>query len=383
MRFPDSPSLRVLPLRAKATASRFKIVFVTHGEGRGRTVATDQAFMDRLQQSDPDLVGQTRIHRTGSGPFDFRDVGLVVFWLGDPLRQKYPKCYAEAVQIEATASLYGIPVLNSPFGLRNTTKAGQARIWNETGMPSAYAAVADSADALPAVASQVGFPCIIRSDDVHCQRDVVIARNEADARRAAAKCMFPAAVITLVDVQGAWRAKGDETSLFSQYHHKARAFVFGGEVKASHLFFSTDRIVGLSTSVFAREDTPRRNFTRRFGLGASLVSRMIDADLAHFEAPVAHADQLVKAVAALGLDFAAVDYSILPDGRPVIWEANPYFYLPSGEQSVFSAERQAVRRVEETFDWMAAQIKAEYTRALSAGDKSFPEPETALLSAAG
>ncbi|KCZ60027.1 hypothetical protein [Hyphomonas chukchiensis] len=383
MQLPDSPATRVIPLRAKSPASRFKIVFVMHGERRGRTVATDQAFMDRLKQSDPELVGQTRIHRTGSGPFDFRDVGLIVFWLGDPLRQKYPKCYAEAVQIEATASLYGIRVLNSPFGLSNTSKADQARIWSETGMPSAYAARAQSADDLPAVASEVGFPCIIRSDDVHCQRDVVIARSEADARRAAATCVFPAAVITFVDIQGAWRATGAETSLFSQYHHKARAFVFGGEVKASHLFFSTDPIVGLSTSVFAREDTPRRNFTRRFGLGARLVSRMIDADLAHFEAPVAHADELVKAVAALGLDFAAVDYSILPDGRPVIWEANPYFYLPSGQQSVFSAERQAVRRVEETFDWMATQIKAEYARALSAGDKSLMEPETALLSVAG
>ena len=363
-----TPTSNVLSLLARSPASRFKIVFVLHGEGRGRTVATDQAFMHRLQQSNPELVGQTRIHRTGSGPFDFRDVGLIVFWLGDPLRQKYPKCYAEAVQIEATASLYGIRVLNSPFGLSNTSKADQARIWNETGMPSAYAARANSADELPAMATEVGFPCIIRSDDIHCQRDVVIAHNEADARRAAETCVFPVAVITFVDIQGAWRATGDETSLFSQYHHKARAFVFGGEVKASHLFFSTDPIVGLSTSVFAREDTPRRNFTRRFGLGARLVSRMIEADLAHFEAPVAHADELVKAVAALGLDFAAVDYSILPDGRPVIWEANPYFYLPSGRQSVFSAERQAVRRVEETFDWMAAQIQAEYTRALNAGD---------------
>tara|TARA_R110002020_G_scaffold83397_1_gene206745 strand:+ start:150539 stop:151558 length:1020 start_codon:yes stop_codon:yes gene_type:complete len=339
MTFSKSSTPRVLPRGAKATGSRFKIVFVTHGEGRGRTVATDNAFLQRLQQNDPALANDIRIHRTGSGPFDFRDVGLIVFWLGDPLRQKYPKCYAEAAQIEATASLYGIRVLNSPFGLSNTSKADQARIWSDTGMPSASAVRANSADALPAVAREVGFPCIIRSDDVHCQRGVIIARNDLDVRRAAATCLFPAAVITFVDVQGAWRAKGDETSLFSQYHHKARAFVFGGEVKASHLFFSTDPIVGLSTSVFAREDTPRRNFTRRFGLGARLVSRMIDADLAHFEAPVAHADQLVKAIAALGLDFAAVDYSILPDGQPVIWEANPYFYLPPGAQSVFSVER--------------------------------------------
>ena len=362
-----TPASTVLSLRAKPPASPCRIVFVTHGEGRGRTVATDKAFMDRLRESDPDMVSQIRTHRTGSGPFDFRDVGLIVFWLGDPLRQKYPQCYAEAVQIEATASIYGIRVINSPFGLSNTSKADQARIWNPAGLPSARAERAERAEDLPVAASKVGFPCIIRSDDVHCQRRVAIAHCAEDVARVAATISFPAALIAFIDVQASWRAAGDETSLFSRYHHKARAIVFGGEVKASHLFFSTDRIVGLSTSVFAREDTPRRNFARRFGFGGRMLDSMIAADLAHFEAPVAHADKLVKAVAALGLDFAAVDYSIMPDGQPVIWEANPYFYLPSGQQSVFSAERQAVRRVDETFDWMAARLKAEFEGALSAG----------------
>ncbi|MCB9962837.1 MAG: hypothetical protein H6846_11955 [Hyphomonas sp.] len=43
-----------------------------------------------------------------------------------------------------------------------------------------------------------------------------------------------------------------------------------------------------------------------------------------------------RAVQELGLDFAAVDYSIRPDGGPILWEANPYFYLPAGQASVLS-----------------------------------------------
>ena len=48
-----------------------------------------------------------------------------------------------------------------------------------------------------------------------------------------------------------------------------------------------------------------------------------------------------------------MDYSLRPDGTPILWEANPYFCLPRGEESVLSAERNAVARVNASFDWMA------------------------------
>ena len=65
-----------------------------------------------------------------------------------------------------------------------------------------------------------------------------------------------------------------------------------------------------------------------------------------------------RAVRELGLDFAAVDYSIRPDGSPILWEANPYFYLPAGQASVLSTERHAVERVNQSLDWMAEQLRA-------------------------
>ena len=71
---------------------------------------------------------------------------------------------------------------------------------------------------------------------------------------------------------------------------------------------------------------------------------------------------------ALGLDFAAVDYSIRPDGSVILWEANPYFYLPRGEQSVLSAERNAVERVNTSLDWMAGNLRAAAAGAHGAAD---------------
>lgn len=96
---------------------------------------------------------------------------------------------------------------------------------------------------------------------------------------------------------------------------------------------------------------------RRFGYHQALLSELLEADEAYFKGPVQGASELVAAVKALGLDFAAVDYSIQPDGRIIVWEANPYFWLPDGKASVLSRRRNAVARVDQTFDWFAACIK--------------------------
>ena len=84
---------------------------------------------------------------------------------------------------------------------------------------------------------------------------------------------------------------------------------------------------------------------------------MIREDKTYFETDPLYARTLAHGVRALGLDFAAVDYSIRPDGSVVLWEANPYFWLPRGEESVLSEERNAVERVNKSLDWMADQLR--------------------------
>jgi hypothetical protein len=335
-----------------------KILVVIHGPGRGRQVPTGQVFMKRLALRDPALARQIRMHRTGTDTLNFHDVTLVVFWLADPLRQSYPECYAEAEHIAMTANLRGIRVLNSPQALSNTSKSTQALTWMRDNIPSAKARMAGCREELEHAAEIIGFPCIIRSDELHCQRGVFIARTRDDLARADAVTPYPAVIIEMIDVRDAYRTDDpDGTSLFHRYYHKARAFVFNGEVKASHLFFSPEPIVGLSNSTFAREDTPYRRLAREFGYHRRYINEMIQADIKNFIAPVDHAESLSHAVAAIGLDFAAVDYCILPGGRPVIWEANPYFHLPPGEQSVLFRERLAIERVNQSLDWMAASLK--------------------------
>ena len=334
------------------------ILIVVHGPGRGRDVPTGKVFLDRLRVTDPEFAARFRLHPTGSGRPDLAGVGLVLFWLGDPLKEKYPACFAEAVAIAQAARAVNIAVVNSPEALSNTSKTRQSAIWRQQRVPSARARIVSDPAKLVEACRELGGPCIIRSDVEHAQRDVTIVRNEAEASQAARTCVFPVAVIQMYDIRAEYRNAGARpSSLYSRYHHKARAFVFGDAVMPSHLFFSQDLVVGLSNSLFAREARPRRRKAHALGYHQKLFRDLIREDQIYFETDPLYARTLVQGVRALGLDFAAVDYSIRPDGSIILWEANPYFYLPRGEDSVLSTERRAVERVNHTLDWMAGQLR--------------------------
>lgn len=339
--------------------SQGDILIVVHGPGRGRDVPTGDVFMARLRETDPAFARRFRTHPTGSGKPDLSGVDLVVFWLGDPLNEKYPDCFAEAVDIANSARQRDIPLLNSPESLCHTSKTRQSAIWQQAGVPSARAKIVFRSEQLVSTCQELGGTCIVRSDVEHAQRDVLIVRNKADARRAAQTCAFPVAVVQLFDIRAEHRAAGAEpSSLFSRYHHKARAFVFGDAVMRSHLFFAPDLVVGLSNSLLAREARPRRRRGHALGFRRGLFNAMIREDRDYFDGQPLYARTLAGAVRALGLDFAAVDYSLRPDGSVILWEANPYFHLPRGEDSVLSAERGAVERVNASLDWMASQLRA-------------------------
>jgi len=346
-----------------------KILIVVHGPGRGRNVPTGEVFMARLREADPAFAHRFRFHPTGTGKPDLSGVDLVVFWLGDPLNEKYPDCFAEAVAVADAARQRGIPLINSPESLCLTSKTRQSAVWQQAGVPSARAKLVYRPEELVGTCQELGGACIVRSNVEHAQRDVLIVRNAADARRVAQKCAFPAAVIQLFDIRAEHRAAGvDRSSLFSRYHHKARAFVFGDAVMRSHLFFAPDTVVGLSNCLLKRESGPRHSMLRALGFRRDLLKELIRADMDYFEREPLYAQTLVEAVRALGLDVAVVDYSLRPDGSVILWEANPYFCLPRGEESVLSSERNAVERVNASLDWMANQLRArvEYAHELSA-----------------
>ena len=52
-----------------------------------------------------------------------------------------------------------------------------------------------------------------------------------------------------------------------------------------------------------------------------------------------------RALGALGLEFAAIDYSDLADGGVILWEANPHPQIPRLEQIKMPYLRRASERL--------------------------------------
>lgn len=331
-----------------SNSAKSQILVIIHGQGRGRNVPTGTEFQSQLDRYAPSIAARIKVHQTGTPLPNLSHTDLVLFWLGDPLKESYPSCYAEAVVIASEAELRDIPVINHPNALNNTSKSTQAAIWQEVGLPCQPIRTLRSAKDLKTGLKYTPYPCILRSNRDHAQSAIQILTSEDDAKDIPFDPVMTSAIIPLIDIRAQYRAAGDR-GLFARFHHKARAIIAGDKVIASHLFFSKSPIVCQKTSLFSREARPRRTTARRFGFRSKMLKDVIAADLAYFNQPVEHADLLKHSVKTLGLDVAAVDYSFLPNGEIMLWEANPYFSLAHGSQSIMSAERDAVTRVDKTF----------------------------------
>ncbi len=355
-------------------------LFVVHGPGRGRSVQTGQAFLDRMRDKATGFRPQIDIHRTGDPIPDLDRYQAIVFWLGDPLRENHPECFTQATVIHKRAERSGIAVLNSPHSLSNTSKVRQSRIWELANIPSARGWAVETKQQVIDLLGTVQRPLLLRQDG-HSRRDVAILKTPDQAASSDLSSNLPGLILEMHDLRAAHQGENAPLGeLYARFHHKARAFVFRDEVFSSHLFFSKKPIVCAGSCLFKREDRPRRALARAFGFRKKMLDQLVDIDQNYFDTPVQHKKTLIDAVRALKLDFAAVDYSFKPDGSIILWEANPYFNLPHGRESVMFERRSAIARVNQTFDWMAdclAQMGAQTdlmpTAIKAANDVGLPE----------
>lgn len=314
-----------------------------------------QAVLDDLQISRPAVHARLRVHETGAAVPALDEITAVVFWLADPLREHFPECFQEASAIATEARSRGIPIANPPDALSNTVKSMQARLWNEAGIPTPEQLRFESRDDLLGLLDQVRYPVIVRSDDEHAQRGMRLCASPAAVESAVDPGFrFPGALSPIVDARTDYRASAEGT-VWGRYHHKKRALVLGQRVVPLELFFSRSPIVASETCTFHRY-AGRRRLPDALASLLPWERRCIEADRAYAaEGPVPE-DLLRHAIAALGLDLAAVDYADLVDGSSVLWEANPHFRLPRVE-SMYLAGPRGIRQRHEAVhaaigDWL-------------------------------
>ncbi|HET9063152.1 MAG TPA: hypothetical protein VFO62_07685 [Candidatus Binatia bacterium] len=319
------------------------VLIVRHGPGRGRDLLILPQIDEHIAKARPALRSRIRVHDTGAPLPSLDGVVAILFYLCDPLKEHYPDCYAEAVAIASAARKRDIKLLNPPENLSNSVKSRQAELWQRAGIPCASArAIRSAADLEPAMAA-LGLPMILRSDDQHVQVDVRLCKRIKHVDEAKHTLALPAVALQLIDVRNRWREAAPD-SIMARFHHKKRAMVFGDTVLNNHVFFSRSPIVGQSSCTFMADRRRWWKILRGVGIGRARWRDTLAADYEFFHSPPEAPDVMLRAVAALGLHMAAIDYASLPGGEVVLWEANPYVHLPPWHHAVLADERHIRER---------------------------------------
>jgi hypothetical protein len=337
-------SVAVAPGRQQGISD---ILIVRHGPGRGREPTFLPLFLETVARTRPGLSKAIRVYETGAPMPSLDGVGVVAFFLGDPIFL-YPDCEADAVRIAAAAHARGIRLLNRPRALNNTVKSRQAELWRRAGIPCAAGQTGENAEAVRAILQKSRFPVILRQDTEHAQRTMSVCASMEEAEKALKTLKFPAAVLEFVDTRESWR-KADPESIYATYFHKKRSMVFGSTVINNHVYFASEPIVGKKTSTFKQIQR---------GKAPERARDTIAADIAFAWAPTEHEETIRNAVRVLGLHFAAIDFSTFADGSVILWEANPYFELKPVPECLLWKLRGLTDRNERYIDAMADGLAA-------------------------
>lgn len=313
------------------------VLVVRHGQGRGRMPDNHARLFARVARRFPETWNRVRLHVTGTPAPALEGARAVLFLLGDPLRELYPACYEEACAVAARARTLGIRVLNPPEALSSTVKSAQARAWADAGIPTPPAVRVESRDELAARARELGYPLIVRGDQCHAQLGMRVLTGARDLAALPSHALpLPAAVGPLEDVR--WVDHGHRASApYAWYYHKRRLLVLGDRIRTKHVLFATQPIVSAKTSIFHR--------TGRLAWLRPALRACVREDMAYWRRGEEHGALMRRALAVLGIDVAAVDYSTRADGSVVLWEANPYPYLPEEHDIALPSWRCAPERI--------------------------------------
>jgi len=319
-----------------------RVLIVRHGQGRGRLPGYFQDCIDALARSRPALHRSLSFWATGEAQPDLGGVGAVAFWLADPLKEMYPDCYLHARLLADAARERGIRLVNPPDALSNSIKTRQSRLWREAGLPTPAAHAFSSTDELAGLLDRMSLPVIVRPDHLHAQAGIRVCNTKDKAIEASKGLLpVPSLVVELQDVRSTWKRR-DPGNLYAQLFHKKRSFILGPRVKAGHVFFATIPIVATQTCTFSprwRQSKGLKDVPR-----PGMDQMSVDIDNAFGNGPPEHVELLQRAGQVLGLEYFAVDYSSDADGGIMLWESNPYFFLPPLRISMMPAARQSKAR---------------------------------------
>lgn len=214
------------------------------------------------------------------------------------------------------------PVINPPRLVRATGRAGTAQ--RLSGIPGV---IAPATMTLPRdsvlEASALGFPLLLRTPGFHTGQNFVLAETRGALAGAAAG--LPGRELLAIEYLNARGADG--------LARKYRVMFIGGVMYPLHLAIAPGWKVHYYTAAMA-DSAAHREEERRFldGMPDVLGGRAMSA--------------LTGISAALGLDYAGVDFALSPEGSVLLFEANAAMVVnPPAPDEMWAYRRPAITNV--------------------------------------
>lgn len=218
---------------------------------------------------------------------------LHVAWLQDPVQQWSATTYQQALDLAAQCDERGIPVVNRVDCLLNATKSRGARLMSEVGVETPRMAPILNPREFQETLLGLELPLFVREDWGHA-RNLFRVDSADDLHRIPWATFERPLAIEAVDV----RDPRDGV------YRKHRYLAAGALGISHHLQISREWITRGENRVVTPE-------TR-------------NEELNYISQPDRHHAILQRAREALKLDLVAFDYGYRPDGRMIVWEANPF-----------------------------------------------------------
>jgi glutathione synthase/RimK-type ligase-like ATP-grasp enzyme len=220
----------------------------------------------------------------------------------------------------AIVAASGAPVINPPARVSQSGRLAIAdRLRDLADVVAPRIATIRRAEPLGA---DLSFPCLVRSPGFHTgQHFVRVERREALVAAIADLPGDELLVIEPLDARGA-------DSLYRKY----RVMLIGGAPYPLHLAISANWKVHYFSSAMAEDPAHR----------AEEAAFLADMEAAIGQRAVA---ALGAITAELGLDYAGVDFAVAPDGRLLLFEANPGMVIsPPGPEAIWDYRRGPIDR---------------------------------------
>lgn len=267
-----------------------------------------------LARTSPPAAGLFELRRVGFVPRDPARYTLLLPWLQDPLRERFPTAYDAARRAEDAIRAAGGAVVNPVEHLSHAIKSEASARLRAAGVPMPPVAPVDPA--APALPAGLRFPVIAREDRKH-GGPMHLCRDAAELARVPWGSLRQPVVVE-------WRDVRSSDGLYRKWR-----YVVAGEGGAPrHLVVSRDWVVKAEGRV--DDDAARAE------------------EHAYTSAPEEpHREVLVRGARALGLDVVAFDYACTRDGELVVFEPNPFAVLwaPFNEAPRYRYQRPCVERL--------------------------------------